>query len=141
MIDYMAKRLISTGIGIIILILVMISNNIYVFNLALTIISLLGIYEFYNAFKSKGVKVMPIIGYIACLGILFLCKDFSFYKTDTIKNILILSIPILILILFIRLVVTNMKTNIQDAAITFLRSNIYTIFFNVFNYYKAIRIW
>ncbi len=57
----MAKRLISTGIGILILFLVMVSNNIVVFNIALTIIALIGIFEFYNAFRKKNIKPMALL--------------------------------------------------------------------------------
>lgn len=114
----MAKRLISTGVGIIILLLVMISNNIYIFNIALTIISLIGIYEFYNAFKNKGIKPISLIGYIVTLGILFVNQDFVFFNSEQIKNFLILALPVLILILFCKSVFSNMKSNIQDIAIT-----------------------
>lgn len=126
----MAKRLISTGIGIIILLLVMISNNVYIFNIALTVIALIGIYEFYNAFKSKGVKPVPLIGYIVTLGLFFVNYDF-FESIEEIKNILILAMPILILILFCKSVFSNMKNNIQDIAITIF-GILYIPFFMMF---------
>ena len=114
----MAKRLISTAVGIIILLLVMISNNIYIFNIALTIIALIGVYEFYNAFKAKGIKPVPLIGYISSLGLLLVNSEFSFVSSEQIKNILVLALPFLILILFCKSVFSNMKNNIQDIAIT-----------------------
>ena len=112
----MAKRLISTGIGIIILLLVMISNNIYIFNAALSVISLMAIAEFYNAFKQKGVRTIPFIGYLMSLGLFFI--NYNFVTNEQIKTLLILILPILILILFCKSVFSNMKNNIQDIAVT-----------------------
>ena len=126
----MAKRLISTGIGIIILLLVMISNNIYVFNIALTVIALIGISEFYKAFKAKGVKTISLIGYIVTLGLFFVNHEII-ASSDQIKNILILAMPILVLILFCKSVFSNMKNNIQDIAITIF-GIIYVPFFLMF---------
>ena len=45
----MAKRLISTAVGILILALVFVSQNLFVINLAVTIVALIGLSEFYNA--------------------------------------------------------------------------------------------
>lgn len=127
----MAKRLISAGIGIIILILVMISNNIYVFNLALTIIALLAISEFYNAFKPKGNRPISWAGYIITLGLLLVNYNFSFVNNEKIKTCLILILPILTFILFCKSVFSNMKNNIQDIAITIF-GIIYIPFFLMF---------
>lgn len=112
----MAKRLISTGIGIIILLLVMISNNVYIFNFALTVIAIMGLSEFYNSFKKKNIKADALIGYISAIGLLFV--NYNFVTNEQIKTFLILILPILILILFSKSVFSNMKTNIQDIAIT-----------------------
>lgn len=127
----MAKRLISTGIGIIILLLVMISNNIYVFNIALTIISLMGIHEFYNAFRSKGIKANYIMGYIMTIGIFFVNYNYNFITNELIKTFLIFIIPILVLILFCKSVFSGMKNNIEDIAITIF-GLIYIPFFLMF---------
>ena len=54
--EHMAKRVISSVIGIIILILVFIFNNPAIINIAVTIIALIGLSEFYSAFKNKGIK-------------------------------------------------------------------------------------
>ena len=49
----MLKRVISAVIGLLILILVFAVNNMAVLNIAVTIIALIGISEFYNALKNK----------------------------------------------------------------------------------------
>ena len=127
----MAKRLISMGIGLIILFLVMITNNVIVFNFALSIIALIGIGEFYRAFKNKGVKPISSIGYITALGLLLANYDFKFVNDEQIKKFLILSLPVLILILFCKSVFSNMKNNILDIAVTIF-GVIYVPFFLMF---------
>ena len=47
----MLKRVISAIIGLLILILVLFANNMIVLNIAVTIIALIGISEFYNALR------------------------------------------------------------------------------------------
>ncbi len=122
----MAKRLISTVLGIALLFFVMFLDNMFIFNFALTIIALIGIYEFYNAFKKKNVKPMVILGYLITLGLLFVNDNY-----DKIKNILILILPIVILILFIKEVFSNTKNNIQDVIVTVF-GIIYIPFFLMF---------
>lgn len=114
----MAKRLISTAVGIIVLLLVMISNNIYIFNIALTLISIMGLSEFYNAFKSKGIKPISLVGFLVSLSLFFINYNFKFITNDQIKMFLIFIVPILVLVLFCKSVFSNMKNNIQDIAVT-----------------------
>ena len=63
----MAKRLISSFVGIAILLGVYCLKNDVVFNIAIVIISILGLNEFYHAVKQKGVKPLETIGYIVCI--------------------------------------------------------------------------
>ena len=83
----MAKRLISTSIGIIVLILVMVSRNLIVFNVALTIIALIAMHEFYSAFKNKGVKPVMLVGYVLTLGLLFINEKVN---GEVLKTILMI---------------------------------------------------
>lgn len=122
----MAKRLISTFIGIIILILVMASRSVIFFNIALTIIAIMGIHELYGAFKLKGINALSLIGYLSSFGLLFINQDY-----DKIKTILILALPVMMLIMFAKSVFTNMKTNVIDIFAT-LFSVLYIPFFLMF---------
>lgn len=122
----MTKRLISTFIGVIILTIVMASRSIAFFNIALTIIALMGLHELFSAFKSKDIKPVAIIGYIATLGLLFINQEYA-----KIKTILILALPVIMLILFAKSVFSNMKTNILDIFVT-LFGIVYIPFFLMF---------
>lgn len=122
----MAKRLVSTVIGIAILILVMALRNITVFNIALTIVALIGIYEFYGAFKNKDIKPIAIIGYAITLGLLFINQDY-----DKIKTVLIMALPVILLLSFAKSVFSNMKTSFMDVLVTMF-GIIYIPFFLMF---------
>ena len=63
----MAKRIISSLVGVAILLGVYLLKNDIVFNIAVVIISMLGLNEFYHAVKQKGIKPIETIGYIVCI--------------------------------------------------------------------------
>lgn len=112
----MAKRVISSIIGIIILILVFIFNNPAIINIAVTIIALIGLSEFYSAFKNKGIKPFKSIGYLVTLFILTI----GYLEADVLKIILFFTLPISIFILFCKSIFSNMKYNVVDISITIL---------------------
>lgn len=112
----MAKRVISSAVGIIILILVFIFNNPAIINLAITIIGLIGLSEFYNAFKNKGINAFRIIGYIITLFILTI----GYLEADILKIILFFTLPISLFILFCKSIFSKMKYNIIDISVTLL---------------------
>lgn len=114
--ENMAKRLVSTALGILILALVFISQNLFVINLAVTIVSIIGLFEFYNAFKAKGIKPFEAIGYIVSLGIL----SIGYLDNNTTKALLFVALPIILFVLFCKSVFTNNKYNVIDVAVTLL---------------------
>ena len=63
----MAKRLVSSLVGVAILLGVYLLKNDVVFNIAVVVISILGLNEFYHAVKQKGIKPLETIGYIVCI--------------------------------------------------------------------------
>lgn len=112
----MSKRVISSAIGIIILIFVFIFNNPAIINIAVTIIALIGLSEFYNAFKNKGIKPIKTMGYLVTLPILTI----GYIEPDSLKIILFFTLPVSIFILFCKSIFTKMKYNIIDISITML---------------------
>ena len=63
----MVKRVVSALIGVAILLGVYFLKNDLVFNIAVAIVSILGLNEFYHAVKQKGIKPLETIGYIVCI--------------------------------------------------------------------------
>lgn len=109
------KRISSALIGFPLVALVLILGNQYIIDIAFSVIAILSLYEFYNAFKETS-KPMRWIGYIFAIGIAFI----HVIPTAYTKNSLQLLMPSLMVVLFLMVIVTNMKINIRDMAITLL---------------------
>ena len=125
----MLKRVMSTLVGVAVLVAIFILDSLNIvkgpifFNIALTIVSLMMTHEFYNAIEKKDVKPFRNIGYIASLSIL----PIGILKPEIITLIYFLLFPILLFVSFVKSIVTNIKFNIIDIAITIL-APLYTTF-------------
>ena len=115
----MMKRLLGAIIGIAVLIMVMISRSIYVFNFALMIICILGVYEFFHAFKQKGYQPISLFGYGSAI-CLFFVNTRNIISYDSLRVALIELIPILFFIMFSVSLLSKGKFGVMDVAITFM---------------------
>lgn len=121
----MTKRLISTAVGMVILILIFIFNNLLVISAATMIVALIGLSEFYNVFKKKGYKPIEIPAFIVTLGIFCI----GFLEVETIKMVMFMALPVILFMLFCFSVFTNMKYNIFDIMITLIGLIYVSLFF------------
>lgn len=113
----MKKRIISGIIFILLIMVIMFTNNPLIDTTLVVILSLLGIYEYNKAFKNVGHHPISWVGYLGCFGIYFMGGMVS----DLDKLLLIKTIlPILIVSIFIYIIVTKLKRTIIDVAITIL---------------------
>lgn len=121
------KRIISSLVGIPIAALVFIFANKYVMDVIIAIIAIIAMYEYIKCFKtSKKAKPIAWISYIACLIIAFL----HVIPREYFMYVIFLSIPIVILVLFLHIVISNLKTTIKDAAITLFGIMYIVMFFS-----------
>ncbi|MEN8906910.1 MAG: phosphatidate cytidylyltransferase [Clostridiales bacterium] len=93
----MKTRIISALVGLILLILVMFTNNL-VFGIVVFALSIIGINEMFNAFINAGKKPIKIIGYLSCLPLLSLSFN-NILKGDSFFNINLLFLFAFILFL------------------------------------------
>lgn len=108
------KRYTSALLGFPIVLIILLIRNKYVVDIAFTIISILTIHEYFNAIKSKCSPV-TWLGYLSCISI-----DIIHILPQEILHIaVILAIPTILLILFLQVIITNMRTNFKDIAYTF----------------------
>lgn len=110
----MAKRVVSAIIGLGVLAFVFIFNNKAVINIAVTLIALLGLFEFYHAFEQKGIKPCKWPGVILTLGIL----SIGYLNPEVMKPIMFMSLPVVTFILFCKSIFTEMKFNIMDICVS-----------------------
>ena len=120
------KRIISALLGLPLVLLILILGNTYVVDIALSIVAIISMYEFFEAI-SKEAKPVKWLGYISCISIAFI----HIIPSEYLKIIIALAIPVVFLILFIQVILSNMKTNIKDVVYTFF-GIAYIVFFMMF---------
>lgn len=108
------NRYLTGLIGFPIVACVLVFGNKYLIDVLFALIAALSIYEYNNALKLKS-KPILWLGYFACslIGVIHIIPKEYF------MGIIGLLIPVTVLVLFLHVIISNMKINIQDIANTF----------------------
>ncbi len=120
------KRVLSALIGFPIVILILVFGNQIVIDVAFSIIAIICLHEFYGAFK-KDSKPVSWLGY----GIAILIAFIHIIPQPYVKGALQLLLPSVTVLLFLTVIVTEMKTTVKDMMITLL-GIVYILGFIVF---------
>lgn len=110
------KRVITAVIGLPIVIAVLALSNKYIIDLLLTAVGIIAMHEYIKSAANKEIYVIKWISYLSLFGITCMHLIHQWLYV----NILIFSIPILLLILFLHVIVTNMRITFKDVAFTLL---------------------
>ena len=124
------KRITSALLGFPLVVLVLTLGNKYVVDVFLAIIAAIAMQEYLNAI-SKDSKPIRWIGYISCILIALIHIEPEKLDSLVIENFNMLIIPILLLILFTTIIVTDMKINFKDISYTLfgiICNNLYFIY-------------
>lgn len=108
------KRIMSSILGLPLVAFILIYDNKYFLNISFGIIAIIAINEYFSAFSQKA-KPIKWLGYLCAISIGFMHlipKEYIIYAIAS-------SLPIILVILFIQVIITNMKTTVEDAMITF----------------------
>ena len=108
------KRVLTGVIGFPLVALVLVFGNKYIIDIVFAIIAAMSLHEYFNSFKGKA-KPVIWIGYVASALIAFI----HVIPKEYLIHIVAVLVPVCVLILFLQVILTNMKTNIKDIAITF----------------------
>lgn len=109
----MAKRIITSIIGIPLLIAIIVYGKMPL-KIALIVVSLIGVYEFYKAVNpNKEIKAINDIGYLFTIIFPFILSNFNLYSYLFFTTAFIIC-------LFISMLLHHQKYNINDVAITFI---------------------
>ena len=120
------KRILSGIILFPIFAIVLIFGNKYLVDVFISVVAIMSLHEFYKAFKGKAEPIQwP--GYITAILICFIHLIPNEYILPSITLIILLNV----LVLFIQVVVTSLKRNITDIAISLL-GVCYIVFFLMF---------
>lgn len=120
------KRITSSLLGLPMVIVVLLLGNKYVIDVALAVVALISLHEYYNSF-SKNYKPIQWLGYLLAICISFI----HLVPTDMLFKIISLGIPFIVAILFIELILRNLKISIVDIAIS-LFGIFYIVLFTMF---------
>lgn len=117
------KRVSSALIGFPIVVLICVIGNKYMISASLAIIAILSMHEYLQA-ASKKANPIKWISYLSAA----LISLISFIPQNQYGNAILIAIPILLLILFLQVIITEMKRNFNDLVYTFV-GIIYIVFF------------
>ena len=117
------KRLLTTLIGMPIVGAILILANKYVIDFILMAISIICMYEYFTVI-SKVAHPIKWVGYVSTIIVALI----AFLSVQTIMQIIMFAIPILILVMFLKVIITNMETTFKDVAYTFLGICYVTLF-------------
>lgn len=121
------KRILTTIIGLPIVLFILLGTNIYVVDAFMAIILLRAVYEYKNCLAKKKIKVVSWIMYLAAISVAFL----HIVPENVVNMIFLYSVPAILLILFAHVVATEMKITLKDITYTLL-GIIYLIGFSIF---------
>ncbi|HEY9062377.1 MAG TPA: phosphatidate cytidylyltransferase [Pseudobacteroides sp.] len=119
----MKTRIISGIIGIALLFVVVFSGSFFV-SASIFLLSLIGIYEFYNAVSNVGYKPIRLFGYLSCLPILIVgLKTSNRFFTDYLDiiksaNYVSLALFLVMVFLFLIIIFFHEKFNIINISLT-----------------------
>ena len=120
------KRLVSGLLGFPLVLLILVIGNKYVVDVALSIIAILSMDEYFNAI-SKVAKPVRWVGYLSCLSIALI----HIIPPEALNMVVTLCVPTILIILFAQVIATEMKTTFKDISYTFL-GIFYVVFFIMF---------
>lgn len=120
------KRITSGLLGFPIVVAILLIGNKYIVDIALSIIAILAIDEYFNA-VSKVSQPVKWLGYLSCLSIAFI----HIVPEDYLNLVVSLSVPTILMLLFVQVVISDMNTNFKDIAYTFI-GIFYVVFFIMF---------
>ena len=112
------KRVTSALLGFPLVVIILTLGNKYVVDIFLALVAMLGMQEYFNA-VSKESKPVRWIGYLSCLSIAFVHIIPENIPAEILQSVLLIAIPTIMLILFLHVIITNMKINFKDIAYTF----------------------
>ena len=120
------KRITSGLLGFPLVLIILLIGNKYIVDIALAIIALLAMNEYFNAVQ-KVSNPVRWVGYLSCFSIALI----HLVPAEALTMVVTLSVPTILLILFAQVIATEMRTTFKDIAYTFL-GIFYVVFFMIF---------
>ena len=120
------KRITSALLAFPVVLIIFIFGSKVVIDIALSIVALIGMNEYFNAVK-KVANPVKWLGYMSCFSIALI----HIVPEEYLNMVVTLSVPTILVILFAQVIATEMRTNFKDIAYTFI-GIFYVVFFIMF---------
>lgn len=120
------KRITSALLGFPLVLAILVIGNKYIADFLFALVAILAMHEYFNAISKKSNPV-KWLGYLSCLSIVLI----HIIPSTQINTVVTLAVPTILLLLFIQVIATDMKTNFKDISYTFI-GIFYTVFFMMF---------
>ena len=117
------KRILTGLIGLPLIIALFVLANKYVIDFFVAIIACIAIHEYFKACSNKEVRNFSWIGYLLSIGIVCL----HLISTKIALASIFILIPLILLLLFLHIIISDMKISLKDIAFAIL--GIFYIFF------------
>lgn len=109
------KRVLTSLIGFPLVVLIIALGTPQIIDFAIMLIAIICMYEYFNV-VSKICKPIKWLGYVSTLMVFLV----SLVSIEVFKLIVLFGIPVILLILFLHIILTDMKFTFKDIAYTFL---------------------
>lgn len=120
------KRILTALIGFPIVVCLLVFGNKYIVDVVLALIAIISMNEYIRCASEK-THVISWISYLCVASIAFI----HYVPVEVMNFVATLGIPVLLLILFLHIIVTNMKINFKDIAFTLI-GILYILCFTMF---------
>lgn len=110
------KRILTALICFPVVVAILILSNKYIVDIIMAVVALISMNEYIKCVANKDVKVIKWISYLSAILIAFI----HVFPLAIYANIIVFCIPVLLLILFFHVIVTDMKITLKDVAYTLL---------------------
>ena len=107
------KRIVSSLLGLPMVIIVLLLGNKYVIDIAMAIVAIISLNEYYNAI-SKECKPIKWLGYVIASSISLI----HIINIENLFKIAAIGVPIIVTILFMQIIINNMKNSFKDIALS-----------------------
>lgn len=119
------KRISSSLLGVPMVLVILFLGNKYAIDIAFSVVAFISLHEYYRAFEAY--KPVKWVGYLIAIGICFI----HFLSTNLLFQYIGFMIPFVIFVLFVYLILKDLKISIIDIAIT-LFGIFYIVIFTMF---------
>ncbi len=109
------KRIVTALIGLPFVILLIVLGNKYIVDAVVAIIAVMAMYEYAKCISAQA-KFIGWVGYLTAIGIAFI----HVVSSTVLSTVITLGVPILLFLLFLSVIVTDMKITFKDMAFSFV---------------------